>query len=64
MIITRRSLVAGAAALVAAPAIVRAQTTWPSTTVKLAVPFSAGSTTDLLARAISRSNWPRSGASR
>jgi tripartite-type tricarboxylate transporter receptor subunit TctC len=49
----RRSfLTAAAAAAVASPAI--AQSAWPNQTVKIAVPFSAGSTTDLLARAIAQ----------
>jgi tripartite-type tricarboxylate transporter receptor subunit TctC len=51
MIIHRRSLLAGAAAAIAMPHVARAQA-WPSAAVKLAVPFSAGSTTDILARAI------------
>jgi tripartite-type tricarboxylate transporter receptor subunit TctC len=51
MIIHRRSLLAGTAAAIAMPSIGRAQA-WPSAAVKLAVPFSAGSTTDILARAI------------
>jgi tripartite-type tricarboxylate transporter receptor subunit TctC len=51
MIIHRRSLLAGAAAAIAMPVVARAQA-WPSAAVKIAVPFSAGSTTDILARAI------------
>ncbi len=49
----RRSfLTAAAAAAIASPAA--AQSAWPNQTVKIAVPFSAGSTTDLLARAIAQ----------
>jgi tripartite-type tricarboxylate transporter receptor subunit TctC len=51
---TRRQILAGAAALIATPSIVRAQAAWPNQLVKLAVPFSAGSLTDILARAISQ----------
>ncbi len=51
---TRRQMLAGTAALIAAPSIVRAQAAWPNQLVKLAVPFSAGSLTDILARAISQ----------
>jgi tripartite-type tricarboxylate transporter receptor subunit TctC len=51
MIIHRRCLLAGAAAAAALPAAARAQA-WPSAAVKVTVPFSAGSTTDILARAI------------
>jgi tripartite-type tricarboxylate transporter receptor subunit TctC len=48
----RRQLLAGAAALIAAPSIARAQAVYPNQAVRMAVPFSAGSTTDILARAI------------
>jgi tripartite-type tricarboxylate transporter receptor subunit TctC len=49
---TRRSMLAGGAAALAAPYAARAQAAWPNAAVKVAVPFSAGSTTDILARAI------------
>src|SRR4051812_20442669 len=46
---TRRKILAGAA-LLFAPAIVRAQEKFPSRTMTWVVPFPAGGTTDLLAR--------------
>jgi tripartite-type tricarboxylate transporter receptor subunit TctC len=48
--ITRRDVVAGGAAALLAPAIVRAQEKFPSRTMTWVVPFPAGGTTDLLAR--------------
>lgn len=47
--LTRRFVTAS---LIAAPAIVRAQSAWPSQTIKLVVPFTPGGSTDVLARLI------------
>ena len=46
--ITRRGVLAGAASLIAAPAL--AQTSWPERNVRIVVPYPAGGSTDVLSR--------------
>jgi tripartite-type tricarboxylate transporter receptor subunit TctC len=49
----RAAFLRGAAAFaVAAPAVVRAQGAWPDRQIRMVIPFAAGGTTDLLARAL------------
>ena len=47
--ITRRGVLAASGALLAAPAI--AQSGWPQRAVTIVVPFAAGSSSDIIARA-------------
>jgi len=51
MSLSRRSLIAGsAAATLATPAIVAAQTAWPTKPIRILIPFAPGGTSDILAR--------------
>jgi tripartite-type tricarboxylate transporter receptor subunit TctC len=53
--LSRRSVVAG---LVGAPSVLRAQSAWPSRTIRFVVPFTPGGSTDLLARVIGQKLEP------
>jgi tripartite-type tricarboxylate transporter receptor subunit TctC len=61
MTVTRRTLVAGAAVVLAAPSVLRAQT-WPSGAIKIVVPFPPGGSVDALARIVQPGLQERLGA--
>ncbi|MBV8394452.1 MAG: tripartite tricarboxylate transporter substrate binding protein, partial [Alphaproteobacteria bacterium] len=48
----RSSFLKGLAASLATPALARADAPYPSKSIRMVIPFAAGGTTDLLARAI------------
>ncbi|WP_252511230.1 Bug family tripartite tricarboxylate transporter substrate binding protein [Phreatobacter aquaticus] len=60
MRLTRRGILAGAASLVASPAV-RAQAGYPDRLVTIVVPFAAGGTTDLLGRVVAERLASRTG---
>jgi tripartite-type tricarboxylate transporter receptor subunit TctC len=52
--VNRRRLLTASAAILAAPALLRAQSAWPSQVIKFIVPFAPGGSTDILARVIAQ----------
>ena len=59
---TRRTiLTAGAAGLIAAPRVLRAQGAWPNRPVRLVIPFTPAGTTDLVGRMAAEVLGPRLG---
>lgn len=48
----RRRFLAGAAAALAAPSIVRAQADWPRKSIRFVVPFAPGGTSEIVARSV------------
>jgi tripartite-type tricarboxylate transporter receptor subunit TctC len=57
----RRHLLLGALPFLAAPAVLRAQTGWPSGPIRILVPFAAGGSTDAVARLAASGLQPRLG---